>query len=88
MAQLLKTYFGYQVEANITEDLRNSYELFMYYYIEYLTPEASENRMVDLGDEMLDTFDKIIKNRLKAQKKIKMFAEGAIAHPHLLEDSF
>ena len=88
MADLLKKYFCYQPEVMITEDLRNSYELMMYYYIEYLTPEASANRMVDLGDEILDTFDKIIKNRLKAQKKVKVFAEGALAHPHLLVDSF
>ncbi len=63
-------------------------ELLLYFYLEYGTTEAEEERKIDLPIHIVEVFGKILTDRIKDKTQVPLFSDGVLSYPEIFLDSF
>jgi hypothetical protein len=90
MTDLIKRYFASQRSNSVVSDeVKTIFEFLIYFYIEYHTPKGIEKRNVDLGDNLVETLGKIIKDKMKfLSEEILIWNYGVLSCPDLFMKLF
>jgi hypothetical protein len=73
----------------VSDEVKTIFEFLIYFYIEYHTPKGIEKRNVDLGDNLVETLGKIIKDKMKfLSEEILIWNYGVLSCPDLFMKLF